>query len=292
MRMATLHLFEDRDRSETWRRLQHRDHFRVEEVREGIRPAASSHLIYGGRRPMILFEAIGRGETDRCLRGRDRRAVCLSERHVEPHLVIGDMAAGQWVDPSMRRSIHGAGRSRSHDDRGPRESFVASRCGAGTSGRASPSLRHQPRNDFLILIVGDSTLIVAQQPAQRRPVPEPASTSGHASGGTWPSRSRCQSQPRPRHASASRVIAARRVGAIFSGWRFTYLYPYRRPALGASHPRTGKRLPRHFAPWRPVNGGRSVPAISMTGPVIRAVRRDGYFLVSASPRAGGTVLEQ
>ena len=72
---------------------------------------------------MILFEAIGGGETDRCLRGRDRRAVCLSERHVKPHLVIGDMAAGQWVDPSMRRSIHGAGRSRSHDDRGPRESF-------------------------------------------------------------------------------------------------------------------------------------------------------------------------
>ena len=65
---------------------------------------------------MILFEAIGRGETDRCLRGRDRRAVCLSERHVKPHLVIGDMAPGQWVDPSMRRSIHRAGRSRSHDD--------------------------------------------------------------------------------------------------------------------------------------------------------------------------------
>jgi len=58
---------------------------------------------------MILFEAIGRGETDRCLRGRDRRAVCLSERHVKPHLVIGDMAPGQWVDPSMRRSIHRAG---------------------------------------------------------------------------------------------------------------------------------------------------------------------------------------
>ena len=31
--------------------------------------------------------------------GRDRRAVCLSERHVKPHLVIGDVAAGQWVDP-------------------------------------------------------------------------------------------------------------------------------------------------------------------------------------------------
>ena len=124
----------------------------------GITSASKKSTRGSGRRPVILFEAIGRGETDRCLRGRDRRAVCLSERHVEPHLVIGDMAAGQWVDPSTRRSIHGAGRSRSHDDRGPRESFVASRCGAGTSGRASPSPRHQPRNDFLILIVAPSHL--------------------------------------------------------------------------------------------------------------------------------------
>src|SRR6185295_13190507 len=105
MRMAALHLFEDRDRAQTWCRLQHRDHLRVEEVREGIRTATGSHLIYSGWRSMILFETIGRGEADRCLRGRDRRAVCLSERHVKPHLVIGDVAAGQWVDPSMRRSI-------------------------------------------------------------------------------------------------------------------------------------------------------------------------------------------
>ena len=65
----------------------------------------------------------------------------------------------------MRRSIHGAGQSRSHDDRGPRESFLASRCGSGTSGRASPSLRHQHRNDFLILIVGDSHLDCRATPA-------------------------------------------------------------------------------------------------------------------------------
>src|ERR1022692_1078397 len=158
MWMASLHLIKDRDRAKARCRLQHRDHLRVEEVREGIRPATSSHLIYSGRRSMILLEAIRRGEADRCLRGRDRRAICLSERHVKPHLVIGDVAAGQWVDPSMRRSIHGAGRSRSHDDRAPGESSVASRWGAGPSGRASPSLRCQPRNDFLILIVGDSHL--------------------------------------------------------------------------------------------------------------------------------------
>jgi hypothetical protein len=36
-----------------------------------------------------------------CHRARSRydRRVCLSELHVTPHLVIGDMAAGQWADP-------------------------------------------------------------------------------------------------------------------------------------------------------------------------------------------------
>lgn len=54
---------------------------------------------------VILFAAIGRGGTDRRLLGRDRRAVCLSECHAEPHLVIGDMAVGHAVDP-FNEEIH------------------------------------------------------------------------------------------------------------------------------------------------------------------------------------------
>ncbi len=48
---------------------------------------------------MILLEAISRGRADRRLRRRNRRRIRLSERHVEPHLMIGDMATGQWLDP-------------------------------------------------------------------------------------------------------------------------------------------------------------------------------------------------
>ena len=70
--------------------------------------------------PVILLEAIGCGCADRRLRGRDRRAVCLAECHVEPHLLIGDVTAGQWADPFTRRSIQSSSRSRSTD--GPRSS--------------------------------------------------------------------------------------------------------------------------------------------------------------------------
>ena len=53
---------------------------------------------------MVLLVAIRGRRADRCLGGGDRRAVCLSERHVEPHLVIGDVAAGQWADPFNEES--------------------------------------------------------------------------------------------------------------------------------------------------------------------------------------------
>ena len=64
---------------------------------------------------MILFDAIRRGCAERRLRRRNRRRVCLSELHVEPHLVIGDMAAGQWADPFNEEINPTSGRSRSPD---------------------------------------------------------------------------------------------------------------------------------------------------------------------------------
>ena len=54
---------------------------------------------------MILLEAISGRRADRRLRRRNRRRICLSERHVEPHLVIGDMAAGHRLDP-FEEEIH------------------------------------------------------------------------------------------------------------------------------------------------------------------------------------------
>ena len=68
----------------------------------------TASAIEGG--PVGLLEAIGGGRADRGLRGAHRGAVCLSEGHIEPHLVIGDMAAGQWADFHREDPIHTSGR--------------------------------------------------------------------------------------------------------------------------------------------------------------------------------------
>ena len=82
-------------------------------------------------------------------------AVCLSERHVEPHLVIGDMAAGQWADPSIEK-IHPQPRPVAITRRSaaPERSCRPTCSGVCASGRATPSLHAQAPERFLILIVG------------------------------------------------------------------------------------------------------------------------------------------
>jgi len=124
--VPTLHLFEDRHAAKTGCRLQHRHDVAVEDVGQRIRTAPAPDLLPGRRRPVVMFEAICGGGTDRCLRRRNRRRLCLTELHVEPHLVIGDMAAGQWTDPfdekinphirSVAITRHPASRARSRPD--------------------------------------------------------------------------------------------------------------------------------------------------------------------------------
>ena len=73
IRMAPLHLFEDRHRAQLRRRRQHRHDLGIEEVGEGIGAAASRTLLLGGWQPVVLLEAIGGGRADRCLRRGHRR---------------------------------------------------------------------------------------------------------------------------------------------------------------------------------------------------------------------------
>ena len=89
---------------------------------------------------------------------RDERAIDLPELHVEPHLVIGDMAAGH-LDGSLQGEgpfSHPAGRN--HQTIRPPKGCQGNCCGAVAFGRATPSLRRQPRNEIPILIVAHSHL--------------------------------------------------------------------------------------------------------------------------------------
>jgi hypothetical protein len=97
--MAPLHLFEDGNRPQLRGGLQHRYDLGVEEISQRVRAAAATALRIVRRQPVIVLEAIRGGRADRYLRRCYGWRVCLSELHVEPHLVIGGMAAGQRVDP-------------------------------------------------------------------------------------------------------------------------------------------------------------------------------------------------
>jgi hypothetical protein len=145
------HLLEDGYRSQLRRRLQHRHDLRLEDRRQGIGPSPVPRLGLLGRKPGVFLEAIGRGLAERRLRRRHRRPVRLSMLHVEPHLVIGDMAAGQRRDPPRREgpSVSGRSRSPAAPPSGASAEFFRSRA----YGRATPSLRLETRCGSLILIV-------------------------------------------------------------------------------------------------------------------------------------------
>jgi hypothetical protein len=83
---------------------------------------------------------IGSGGAEPRLRRRRRRRVGLSISHVEPHLVIVDMAAGQKADPFKERIHLAPPRSRSPDpptQRGGESRFFPSL--SLRSGSALPS---------------------------------------------------------------------------------------------------------------------------------------------------------
>jgi hypothetical protein len=50
---------------------------------------------------------------------------------------------------------------------------------------------------------------------------------------------------------------------------------------GYAADKTGKSLPAEFAPWQ-TTGGTKTMVTAATDPVARAIRRDGYFLVSGN----------
>ena len=197
--MAAQHLFEDRDRAKPRRGFQQRNDLCIEEISQRVRPAAGSYCLGGRWRPMALFEAIGRRRADRCLGGRDRRAVCLSERHVEPHLVIGDVAAGQRRIPSSGDSVH-VGRSRSRDDGAPERGEPTVVAGLTPAVGLRPPYGVRPATTFSSRLSGVLTLIVAEQPwrhtgSRRTPRPWRLRTSPGAHGAA-PGRGRgCRPDP-------------------------------------------------------------------------------------------------
>src|SRR5690606_4043277 len=101
------HLLKNSDGTNTRGRLQQRNHFVVEDAGQRIRPAPLAVRLLARGQSGILLDAVGCSRADRRLCCGDRRRVGLSELHVEPHLVIGYVAAGhKQVPPNRTNPIH------------------------------------------------------------------------------------------------------------------------------------------------------------------------------------------
>jgi hypothetical protein len=55
-----------------------------------------------GEQPGIVLEAVGARGCNPRLDGSNRRHLGLTETHIQPHLAIGDVAAGQGAVPQQR----------------------------------------------------------------------------------------------------------------------------------------------------------------------------------------------
>ena len=82
--------------------LEQRYHLAVPNRRQRIAPSAAARRFLLRRQPGILFDAIGGGGAEPGLGCGNGRRLGLAETHIQPHLAVGDVAAGQAAVPHRR----------------------------------------------------------------------------------------------------------------------------------------------------------------------------------------------
>ena len=144
--MAPTDLVENGDRPQARGALQQRHHLAVPNRGQRISPPTVARRFLLRRKSGVLLDAIGGGGAEPGLRRGDDRRLGVTETHVQPHLAIGDVAAGQGAVPHRREepASYPAGRDRQptrplrgHADRRIRN-----------VSRATPSCRHEPGDTF------------------------------------------------------------------------------------------------------------------------------------------------
>lgn len=137
-RVAPLQLLEHGDGAYPGRRLQERHDLGIEQVAQGIGSPPAARLAPLRGQPRVLLDAISRGPADGGLRRGDGGRMSLSECHVELHLVIGYVAAGQGGFSKCETAAM-LGRPRT-----PVKALMGPMPWGGNCGRATPSLRCRP----------------------------------------------------------------------------------------------------------------------------------------------------
>src|SRR6516164_9551379 len=138
--MAAPDLVENRHRPQAWGALQQRHDLAVPNLSQRIATAAATRRFLLRRQPRIMFDTISGGGAEPGFGRGNGRRLGSAETHIQPHLAVGDVAAGQAAVPHRREepaSYRPTATARKRDPlRGPAGRQIRN------SGRATPSLRH------------------------------------------------------------------------------------------------------------------------------------------------------
>ena len=104
LRMPAAQLLEHADRAQAGRRFQHGDDLAVPDALERIGPPAGARRRLLGGKPRVFLQPIGGRRAEAGFRRGDGGGIGFSELHEEPHLAVGDMAAGQRNRSSHRKT--------------------------------------------------------------------------------------------------------------------------------------------------------------------------------------------
>jgi len=140
LRMAAPDLVENGHRPQAWGAFQQGHYLAVPNLSQRIATSATARRFLLRRQPWILFDAIGGGGAEPGLGRGNGRRLGLAETHIQPHLAVGDVAAGQAAVPHRHEEpafYRPTATARKH---GPLRAPAGRQI--RNSGWATPSLRH------------------------------------------------------------------------------------------------------------------------------------------------------
>src|SRR5439155_19327993 len=100
--MAASDLVKNGDWPQARGALQQGHHLAVPNCGQRIPPPAPARCLLLRRQPGVLLDAIGGGGAEPGFGRGNRRRLGLAKTHVQPHLAVGDVAAGQATVPHRR----------------------------------------------------------------------------------------------------------------------------------------------------------------------------------------------
>jgi hypothetical protein len=97
--VASSELFKNRNGADAGGRLQDRDDLAIPNIGKRVGPSPATRRLLPGWQARIVLDPVAAHRAEAGFGGRNGRLVGLSATHVQPHLVVGDVEAGQGLIP-------------------------------------------------------------------------------------------------------------------------------------------------------------------------------------------------